>query len=83
MVWDYYMDWGLFRSKEPGRYMLRKDLGYPAKFYYFAMVTNLLLRFFWVLSIIHWPYKDDPDSFMAHFEFVTVWGMFAEAIRRA
>jgi hypothetical protein len=23
MVWDFYMDWGLFRSKEKGTYMLR------------------------------------------------------------
>ena len=24
LVWDYYMDWGLFRSKEPDTYGLRK-----------------------------------------------------------
>ena len=51
LVWDFYMDWGLFRSWEKGTYMLRPKIGYPAKFFYFAMVTNALLRFFWVLKL--------------------------------
>eukprot|EP01117_Protostelium_nocturnum_P007705 TRINITY_DN2766_c0_g1_i2.p1 TRINITY_DN2766_c0_g1~~TRINITY_DN2766_c0_g1_i2.p1 ORF type:complete len:824 (-),score=249.76 TRINITY_DN2766_c0_g1_i2:620-3091(-) len=47
--WDVYRDWGLgdFKAK-----FLRKKLLYkrPA-FYYFAIVSNLLLRLTWILSI--------------------------------
>lgn len=46
--WDFYMDWGLFRSKEPSTYGLRPKIKYHQKFYYYAMVCNVALRFFWV-----------------------------------
>lgn len=44
--WDLIVDWSLLR---PGCKLLRPDLayGWPG-FYYFAMVTNVLLRFIWV-----------------------------------
>ena len=44
--WDFVVDWSLLR---PGYKLLRPDLGYSFRpFYYFAMVTNLLIRFIWV-----------------------------------
>lgn len=46
------MDWGLFRSKEKGRKYLRPKLMYPIWFYYYAMASNFILRFFWLLSLI-------------------------------
>jgi xenotropic and polytropic retrovirus receptor 1 len=46
--WDLYMDWGLIRSKEKGRYMLRHKVLLPKWFYYYAIVTNLVLRFSWI-----------------------------------
>jgi hypothetical protein len=49
---DIYMDWGLLRSKESGKYGLRSKILYPPKFYYFAMITNLFLRFIWILSLM-------------------------------
>lgn len=60
-AWDYYMDWGLLRSDEPGKYGLRPKISYPAKFYYWACFVNLFLRFFWVFQIftITWA---DPNS---------------------
>ncbi len=47
-TWDLYMDWGLIRSKEKGRYMLRHKVLLPKWFYYYAIVTNLILRFAWI-----------------------------------
>jgi hypothetical protein len=46
------MDWGLFRSKEQGKKYLRHKILYPSWFYYFAMVTNFILRFFWILGLV-------------------------------
>lgn len=51
-AWDIYMDWGLLRSKAPSTYALREKLNYPAWFYYYAMVSDLFLRFFWVVTIV-------------------------------
>eukprot|EP00356_Strombidium_inclinatum_P008973 CAMPEP_0170486846 /NCGR_PEP_ID=MMETSP0208-20121228/5769_1 /TAXON_ID=197538 /ORGANISM="Strombidium inclinatum, Strain S3" /LENGTH=166 /DNA_ID=CAMNT_0010760919 /DNA_START=2126 /DNA_END=2623 /DNA_ORIENTATION=+ len=56
MVWDYYMDWGLFRSKKSGRFGLRNQTKYNPRFYYFAMFTNFILRFWWVISIFNYPF---------------------------
>lgn len=53
------MDWGMFRCTLPGKYALRPKIKYPAYFYYFAMVVNLLLRFFWVITLITFSYKTD------------------------
>lgn len=50
-AWDIYMDWGLLRSKSPGKYALRDRITYPQNFYYFAMVTDFILRFFWIVPI--------------------------------
>lgn len=49
--WDLYMDWGLLRSKEPGKKYLRPKLLYPAWFYYYAIVSNFIMRFFWIFTL--------------------------------
>ena len=49
--WDIYMDWGLLRSKDPKTYALREKMNYPLWFYYYAMVSDFVLRFFWVITI--------------------------------
>lgn len=54
--WDIYMDWGLFRSNERGKRCLREKLLYPVWFYYFAMGSNLLMRFIWVLPLFNEAY---------------------------
>lgn len=46
------MDWGLMRGSHPHNRFLRDKLKYPNHFYYFSMVTNLLLRFSWLLMFI-------------------------------
>ncbi|KAL7418429.1 Xenotropic and polytropic retrovirus receptor 1 [Cryptotrichosporon argae] len=44
--WDLVVDWSLFR---PGASGLRQDLGYGSKaFYYWAMVSNVLVRFIFI-----------------------------------
>jgi len=67
MTWDYIMDWGLFRSKQPGKYGLRDKLKFKPKFYYFAIVCNFLLRFFWIINIINFKCVTDPDIFASRF----------------
>jgi hypothetical protein len=74
------MDWGLLRGSIPGRILLRDRLKFPKKFYYFSMITNLILRFSWALTLI-------PTSYLNPV-FVEVEGMFfllalGEAYRRA
>jgi len=59
--WDCVMDWGFFSSGSlwPG---LRKDLLYGERavpFYYFAIVSNCLLRWVWVVTIIPFSFEDD------------------------
>jgi len=47
-VWDVYMDWGLFHSKD----LLRPTIIYRWKvLYYLAIVEDLLLRFAWSLKL--------------------------------
>ena len=55
LIWDFYMDWGLFRSFKRETFALRpKDkIKFSKKFYYFAIVTNTILRFFWIVPIFN------------------------------
>ena len=47
-VWDIYMDWGLFQSRN----LLRPKLGYSWKsLYYLAIIEDLILRFAWSLKL--------------------------------
>jgi EXS family len=57
------MDWGLFRSSERGKRYLRGKLLYPVWFYYYAMVSNGVMRFFWVLGVIRFsqPWVDQSQ----------------------
>ncbi len=54
-AWDLYMDWGLLRSswRDPsGKRLLRPKTLFPAWFYYYAAISNFILRFLWVLPLI-------------------------------
>ncbi len=57
LYWDLYMDWGFFRTSEPGKRYLRKKLLYPVRFYYFAAITNTLMRLMWILPIFKAWYR--------------------------
>jgi hypothetical protein len=47
------MDWGLFRETPgKGKRYLRDKLHYPAWFYYYAVISNTILRFFWIFGVL-------------------------------
>lgn len=76
------MDWGLLRTKEAGKYGLRPKIKYPAKFYYFAIVTNALLRFWWVISIFPYPFTTPVGEFVKDWQVLSFLSMLAEIVRR-
>ncbi|XP_075157384.1 solute carrier family 53 member 1-like [Haematobia irritans] len=49
--WDILRDFSLFEKFSGKNIFLRDQIIYPAKFYYFVIVENLILRFFWVISM--------------------------------
>ncbi|KAL7739523.1 hypothetical protein ACLKA6_012667 [Drosophila palustris] len=50
-VWDLVCDFGLFKIWKGENIFLRENLIYPKGFYYFAIVSNVLLRFVWALEL--------------------------------
>lgn len=48
-LWDFFMDWSLGR-KSRKHWRLRDELGFRehVMWYYFASVTNVMMRFSWV-----------------------------------
>ena len=45
------MDWGLMRAY-PGSYrFLRDRINFHPAFYYWCIVTDLILRFWWIVSL--------------------------------
>jgi hypothetical protein len=77
--WDTYFDWGLLRSREKGKWMLRPKIMFPAHTYYFAVVTNGLMRLVWITYFFRehlpWILKDKEW----HILFMSV----VEILRRA
>lgn len=73
-AWDFLADWSLLKSHAYYP-LLRADLVYAThvESYYFAMVTNLLIRFIWVIYI--------PVS-GPNFTVRTVIAAFLEVLRR-
>lgn len=51
LTWDLKMDWGLFEKDLTENKLLRKDVVYPSKIYYVAMVENFIFRFIWSLNV--------------------------------
>lgn len=51
-TWDVKMDWGLFDSNAAENRFLREEIVYSSSgYYYFAILTDLALRFGWTLSV--------------------------------
>ena len=73
------MDWGLLRSTSKGKFGLRENIVFPAYYYYFAIVTNLILRFVWILSTS----LINEEYIFGNFEGVYFLLSFLEALRRA
>ena len=75
-VWDVYMDWGLMRSFDEETRYLRPKLLYPKYFYYQAMISNFVMRMFWIL-----PVYFDSD-FMKQTQIIYIVLGLVEAFRR-
>lgn len=73
------MDWGLFRTHEKGKKYLRSKIFYPAWFYYYAIVSNLILRLFWIIPLI----KLDPNGWVNKSQLIILIISVAEGFRRA
>ena len=75
-AWDLVMDWGLLRKG-----LLRERLFYPEWLYYFSIVTNLILRFLWVVPLVVRSKQLPP--IMRDLNFVFFLLAFLECYRRA
>eukprot|EP00045_Choanoeca_perplexa_P011859 m.127141 g.127141 ORF g.127141 m.127141 type:complete len:741 (-) comp15794_c0_seq3:99-2321(-) len=52
LYWDLVKDWGLFSKEEGVKHrFLRKQLLYPVRVYYLAIVLDAVLRLGWTLSV--------------------------------
>jgi hypothetical protein len=77
--WDLYMDWGLLRSTKSGKWGIRDKFLLPAWFYYYAVVSNLFLRFFWILPLL----SVFMPGWILNTQLLIVTICFAELFRRA
>jgi len=57
-VWDIYMDWGLMRCWESGKWALRDKISYHPNFYYFAIFMDFVLRYIWLLGLFTFGKSD-------------------------
>ena len=66
-VWDIYMDWGLFRQNKPGskNRFLREKINYNPRFYYWAIFSDFILRYIYILFMYN---LGQPDSFFNNLE---------------
>lgn len=62
-VWDIFMDWGLGRFNSHN-FLLRDELFYSNRkwFYYYCIVSNLVFRFFWTITLSGSPISIGIDS---------------------
>ena len=78
-VWDFFMDWGLFRSTKKSTPYLRNLLTFEPRFYYKCMLLNLILRHFWLIPLILNPHFNQRLSCFQPLIFAS---MLAEMVRR-
>ncbi|KAL9880661.1 solute carrier family 53 member 1-like [Glossina fuscipes fuscipes] len=50
LAWDILGDFGLFKVCKKDRIFLREDVIYSKNFYYFLIIENCVLRFFWIFD---------------------------------
>lgn len=76
-VWDVKMDWGLFDPKHGDNPLLREELVYRRRWYYYtAIVGDLVLRFAWTLNVTL------NDLWILHGEILICVTALAECVRR-
>ncbi|KAI9306839.1 EXS family-domain-containing protein [Cunninghamella echinulata] len=71
-TWDLKMDWGLLRLNSRHA-LLRDELVFHRLTYYLAMITNIILRFSWLVTLVDTPVHGDIVAFII---------AFFEALRR-
>lgn len=70
------MDWGLFDRTTKENFMLRDELVYRFRaYYYVAIVEDVIIRFAWILPLIFSNLRS------VDVEIITTVGMFAEVTR--
>ena len=83
-AWDIYMDWGLLRQNTPGHphRFLRDKINYHPYFYYWGIVTDGLLRYWWVVPLF--SVTSGPSaSYFNQLQILSALSIFFEAFRRA
>ena len=81
-IWDIYMDWGLCRSNKRGdenRY-LRPKINYHPCFYYWAIFSDFILRFIWILFLFR---LGEKDSSFNNLDIMFCLSIYSEGFRRA
>ena len=81
-IWDIYMDWGLCRSNKRGdpHRFLRAKINYAPCFYYWAIISDFILRFVFIVFLIN---VGQPDSSFNRLDAMFALQTFAEGFRRA
>ena len=59
--WELYVDWGLFRLND-NHLFLRHKITYPKFVYYFAIVTDGILRYLWCFNLFIYTIPSDYDE---------------------
>ena len=83
-AWDIYMDWGLLRQNTPGHpnRFLRDKINYHPYFYYWAIFSDGILRYWWIAPLF--PVTSGPEKSLFHqMQILAGISIFAEAFRRA
>ena len=57
-------------------------MSFAPSFYYFAMVLNFILRFFWLIGVFHLKVAKDPDGLWNEFKILSMMSIAAECLRR-
>lgn len=76
-AWDLVMDWGLLDRHSKENLLLREELVYRFRAYYYgAMIEDIIIRFAWILPLALRNFPQLLDT-----EVVTSVVMFAEVTR--
>lgn len=81
-IWDFYMDWGLFRSTKQNTRFLRNQITFEPEFYYKCMFINLIFRHFWIIPLLLPPNHTDVSQ-MSFFQPIVLLSMVIEMLRRS
>lgn len=67
LFWDFYVDWGVFRTLDNRYFLLRKNIMFPPWVYYISMVINTILRLYFYFELF--DILDRRDEF---YQFIAI-----------